>query len=219
MAMDEDSLLPLSGLAQLIYCERRAALIHIEGLWSENAYTVEGSYLHRWADTVGVETRPGVRIARATPLRSLRLGLSGKADVIEFRSTPRGEIAYPLDYKRGRLPKWQQPCWEVQLCAQGICLEEMLGVSVPAGAIYFGGSHRRQEVVFTPELRRRTEEASARFHALVASGRTPLALPDRRCEPCSMREHCMPTASREGRSAAAWFRRALASGSTREDPP
>ena len=219
MAMDEDSLLPLSGLAQLMYCERLAALIHIEGLWNENAYTVEGSHLHKKADTVAIETRAGVRSARATPLRSLRLGLSGKADVIEFHSTQGGEIAYPVEYKRSRLQKWQRPCWEVQLCAQGMCLEEMLGVGVPAGAIYFGGSHRRQEVPFTPELRRTTEEASSRFHALVAARLTPPAVHDQRCEHCSLREHCMPAVTREGRSVAAWLRKALASGSTPESPP
>ncbi|MFH1018752.1 MAG: CRISPR-associated protein Cas4 [Pseudomonadota bacterium] len=199
---DEDDLLPLSALAQLAYCERRAALIHIEGLWGDNVFTVEGTDLHAKADTVGHESRPGVRIARAVPLRSLRLGLSGKADVIEFLSTPEGLVPYPVDYKRGRLPKHERECWAIQLCAQALCLEEMLAFSVPAGAIYYGASRRRWEVVFTPELRARTEEAAGHLHRLFDSQQTPKAAPGPKCEKCSLHSACLPEAATFSSAAA-----------------
>ena len=214
----EDDLLPLSALAQFTYCERRVALIHIEGLWGDNVFTTEGTHLHGKADTVGHETRPGVRVARAVPLRSLRLGLSGKADVIEFRPAAEGsppgspEVPFPVDYKRGSLPKWQRPCWQIQLCAQALCLEEMLeaGTAVPAGAIFYGKSRRRLEVAFTPELRAQTEAAAQRLHELLRSRQTPPPVRDRRCEKCSMREHCLPEAFSR-RSAAAFLERAVRS--------
>jgi CRISPR-associated exonuclease Cas4 len=206
----EDDLLPLSALADLVYCERRAALHQVEGMWKDNVFTAEGAHLHGRVDTVGHETRPGVRIARAVPLRSLRLGLSGKADVIEFRPAAEGapsgtpEVPFPVDYKRGSLPKWQRPCWQVQLCAQALCLEEMLGVPVPAGAIFYGKSRRRLETAFTTQLRAQTEAAARRLHELIGLRQTPPPVRDRRCEKCSLHDQCLPEAT-AGRSARAFL--------------
>ena len=133
----EDDLLPLSALQHLLFCERQCALIHIEQVWDDNALTVQGQFLHERVDRVDAERHPGVRIERALPLRSDRLRLVGRADVVEFHAIP-GEPErhqpVPVEYKRGRRRRWLHD--EVQLCAQAMCLEEMLGVAVPRGALY-----------------------------------------------------------------------------------
>lgn len=190
-AAEDDEPLPLSALNHLLYCERRCALIHIEGVFVENAFTLEGRLLHDAADTPGYETRPPVRAVRALPLYSRRLGLIGKADIVEFIRAPGGaELPCPVDYKRGRRSRWDND--DVQLCAQGLCLEEMLGVHVPAGAIFHAASRRRRHVEFTPDLRRLTEEASRRLHDLVRSRHVPPAVLLPKCEGCSLKSICMP---------------------------
>ncbi len=139
----------------LLFCERRCALIHIEGVFQENAYTLEGRLRHEGADTPGYETRSGVRAVRALPLYSRRLGLAGRADIVEFHPRPEGgERPCPVDYKRGKRNRWEND--DVQLCAQGLCLEEMLSVDVPRGAIFHAASKRRREVEFSRELRETT---------------------------------------------------------------
>src|SRR6266542_4457015 len=142
----EDDLLPLSALQHLIFCERQCALIHIEQIWADNVLTVEGTFLHERTDSAAMESRASVRIARGLALHSLRLGLSGKADVVEFHragddrpgTTLPGVsgrwVPVPVEYKRGK-PK-QDDSDRVQLCAQAVCLEEMLAVSVPSGALF-----------------------------------------------------------------------------------
>ena len=123
--METDDYIPLSGLQHLAFCERQCALIHVEGIWEENRLTVEGRQLHERVDAVGDEIRAAVRIARGLPLRSDRLKLVGKADVVEFRK----DGPFPVEYKRGARKAWRHD--ELQLCAQAMCLEEMLGVAVP----------------------------------------------------------------------------------------
>lgn len=205
---DEDDLLPLSALQHLLFCERQCALIHIERLWAENRLTVEGHHLHERADAGRGETRGDLRVARALPLRSLRLGLTGKADVVEFHGQLGAERVVPVEYKRGR-PK-ENRSDEVQLCAQALCLEEMLGVVVPAGALFYGTTRRRTEVPFDAELRATTEEAAARLHALVSSGTTPRAVREPKCESCSLLELCLPAPANRSRSAAGYLERGLA---------
>lgn len=209
---DEDQLLPLSALQHLIFCERQAALIHIERLWADNPLTVEGSHLHERADAGESESRGDVRIARSLPLRCLRLGLSGKADVVELHRIPgtdSDETAasglpdlpgvrsglwrpFPVEYKRGK-PKLHRAD-EVQLCAQALCLEEMLGVAVPAGALFYGQTRRRLEVRFDNDLRSTTEDAAERLHRLIASGRTPPPVREPKCDQCSLFDLCLPDA-------------------------
>lgn len=136
----EDDLLMLSALQHLSFCPRQCALIHIEQIWAENVFTAEGRVMHERAhDEDRRETRAGVRVERGMPLRSLKLGLIGKADVVEFHSGlgGKGWTPFPVEYKRGK-PKVDD-CDKVQLCAQALCLEEMLGVAVPAGALFTAG--------------------------------------------------------------------------------
>lgn len=187
----------LSAINQYLFCERRCALIHVEGVFQDNAYTLEGSFLHDRADTPGVENRLGVRIVRALPLFSKRLGLTGKADIVEFHKQPDGsEIPLPVDYKRGKRRKWDND--DAQLCAQAFCLEEMMGASVPAGAIFHAASKRRREVSFTAELRAMTEAAISEIRAFLALGRVPRAVLKPRCDGCSLRETCLPEITSNG---------------------
>ncbi len=184
----EDDLLPISALQHLLYCERQCALIHIERAWEENLFTAEGRILHEKVDSGEDSVRAGRRIARSLPLRSLRLGLSGIADVVEF-GPGKGDV-YPIEYKRGRskAANWDR----VQLCAQAMALEEMLGVSINEGALFYGKTRRREVVAFNAALREETSSASERLHQLVASGITPAAQYDAKCEACSLIALCMP---------------------------
>lgn len=193
----------ISALNDFVFCPRRAALKLVEGQWDDNAYTLEGALLHDRADTPGVEERPGVRIVRALPLFSRRLGLVGKADVVEFhRQVDGSEVPYPVDYKRGRRRKWDND--DVQLCAQGLCLEEMLGLAVPAGAIFHAGSKRRREVAFTPALRRLTTDTVAHVRAMVEAQAVPPAALHPKCEGCSLRPVCLPEVTEHPRKVVAF---------------
>jgi len=210
---DEDDLLPLSALQHLLFCERQCALIHVEQQWDENLYTAEGRIMHERVDTGRSESRGKVRIASGLPLRSLRLGLVGKADIVEFhldegKAAPKGKGVkgwrpFPVEYKRGR-PK--KEAWDkVQLCAQAMCLEEMLGVEVPGGALFYGKTRRRVDVVFDQDLRRETEAAAVRLHALITCGTTPPARYDEKCENCSFVSSCLPRVSTGRRSVSRYL--------------
>jgi CRISPR-associated exonuclease Cas4 len=196
----EDDLLPISALQHLLFCERQCALIHIEQLWVENLYTAEGRIMHERVDSGRSESRGDVRLAFGLPLRSLRLGLVGKADMVEFHREVKEEgqnlvdsplwRPFPVEYKRGR-PK--QEAWdEVQLCAQALCLEEMLAVEAPKGALFYGKTRRRVDVAFDADLRCKTEETARLLHDLVGRGRTPPPICTPACERCSFLETCLP---------------------------
>jgi CRISPR-associated exonuclease Cas4 len=199
----EDDLLPLSGLQHLVFCERQWGLIHLEQQWEENRLTSEGRILHDRVHDAGTETRPGVVIARGLRLRSLRLGLSGQADAVEFHLDRAGALQiarlpgrqgwwrpFPVEYKRGR-PK-ANDCDEVQLCAQALCLEEMLGVEIDGGALFYGSTRRRKEVPFLPSIRRKTEGLALRMQELYSRRLTPPAAYGKKCDRCSLYDRCLP---------------------------
>ena len=199
----EDELLPISALQHLLFCERQCAFIHIEQAWGENLYTAEGRVMHERVDSGRSESRGDVRLAFSVALRSLRLGLTGKADAVEFhREKAEGRPnetdkylwrPFPVEYKRGR-PK--KELWDkVQLCAQAMCMEEMLTIEVPKGALFYGKTRRRVDVLFDAELRRKTEEAARRLHDLIDAGMTPAAIYDEKCESCSFISLCLPKAT------------------------
>jgi CRISPR-associated exonuclease Cas4 len=215
----EDDLLPLSGLQHLIFCERQWALIHIEQIWEENRLTAEGRVLHERTHQAGSESRPGVRTARGLRLHSLRLGLVGHADVVEFRRAESGVALpdsdgfwhpFPVEYKRGR-PK-KDACDEVQLCAQALCLEEMFICQISEGSLFYGEPRRRHPVVFSPALRAKTESLAARMQELYRAGMTPLAGYEPKCDGCSLTARCMPRLLAKPPSVARYLARALASG-------
>jgi CRISPR-associated exonuclease Cas4 len=187
----EDDLLPLSGLQHLMFCERQWALIHLEQQWEENRLTAEGRLLHETAHASGAESRGDVRIVRGLSLRSLRLGLAGQADVVEFH----GRQPFPVEYKRGK-PKSDRSD-EIQLCAQALSLEEMLAVSVPRGALFYGTTRRRIDVQCDEPLRSLVEELAERMHELYRRGKTPEASYAPRCEQCSLIEVCLPRRKRD----------------------
>lgn len=188
----EADLLPISALQHLLFCPRQCALIHIERIWRENRLTAEGHILHERAHIPGVERKGGVRVEFALPLRSLRLGLAGVADVVEFHPAGHGsaETPYPVEYKRGK-PKTDRSDL-VQLCAHCLCLEEMTGAPVPEGALYYGRERHRTRVSFSDELRRETETAARLLHELVAAGLTPPPGHGKRCRSCSLVDECRP---------------------------
>ena len=163
----------------------------LEQIWVDNLHTVEGTHAHRRADRDIERTERGRRAVHAILLKSDRLRLTGKADVVEFLPQPGGaEIPFPVEYKRGKRRRWDND--DVQLCAQALCLEEMLGTNIPAGAVFHVLSKRRREIDFTPELRAKTELTARRLHALVASRSTPPPVLKARCRGCSLHDLCMP---------------------------
>ena len=208
MYADED-LLPISALQHLQYCERQCALIHIEKVWTENAQTAEGRVMHDRVDNGGHETRGSVRTAYSLRLCSLRLGLTGQADVVEFHRQDDGAWRpYPVEFKRGK-PK-TDACDRVQLCAQALCLEEMTGVQVAAGALFYGETRHRCDVACDALLRGLTESLCMRLHALIEAGKTPPAIYNKRCESCSLIENCLPKSAGCNKSAKRWLARQLA---------
>ena len=183
----------LSALQHWCYCPRQCALIHVEQVFAENLYTLRGQAVHSQVDQPGVETRAGLRVERALPIWSDRLGLIGKADIVEFETdgTP-----YPVEYKHGSRNKaaWIAACDDLQLAAQAMCLEEMTGKAVPAGALFYATSKRRREVAIGADLRRRVEEVTVLVRALLDGAVLPAPTFDKRCEKCSLVEICQPTA-------------------------
>jgi len=207
----EAELVPISALQHFVVCPRQCALIHLEATWIENARTTEGRVQHERVDRGGVVSRDGVRRAFGLPLRSLALGLAGRADVVEFHRADGGERPFPIEHKRGRPKRGDED--RVQLCAQAICLEEMLGVPVPAGALLYGERRRRTDVVFDATLRARTAAVAAAVHALFADAATPPPPQGAPCKSCSLKPACRPDVARR-RSVVAWTAARL-----REDPP
>lgn len=233
----EEDLLPISALQHLLFCERQCALIHVERLWAENRFTAEGAVLHRKAHDGKPETLRGERIARGLPLRSLELGLSGVADIVLYRPPdgpsdgPSSGVPYgatgslmaalrsatpeelsrwtitPVEYKRGRPKKNDSD--RVQLAAQAMCLEEMHGLAIPAGALFYGQTRRRVAVPIDERLREVVRRSATRFREIIDGSLTPRAVREKKCDTCSLLEVCLPDAFNR-RSAREFVRRQLA---------
>ena len=207
--MGEDDFIPISALQHYLYCPRQCALIHLEQQWVENRLTAEGRVLHERADVPKTERRRGVRTVSAIPLADAVLGITGKADIVEFHEGDSDGSArvVPIEYKRGR-PKAHRAD-EVQLCAQALCLESMLNRTVDLGALFYGQTRRRKEVIFDPDLRMLTVNTIRRTRAMFDSGRTPPASYEKtRCDACSLIDLCQPRLP-SGREVAAWLVREL----------
>ncbi len=187
--MTDTDPIPLSALQHWCYCPRQCGLIHLEQAFADNIHTARGQAVHRLVDTPGYEMQAGVKVERALPLWSDRLGLIGKADLVEFHSDGR---IFPVEFKHGR--RRQKNHDDVQLAAQALCLEEMLGRPVTHGAIYHASSRRRREVTITPELRHLVIQTADAIRAMLASGRLPPPVNDARCRECSLNEICEPAA-------------------------
>jgi len=193
----ELDLVPLSAINQFLFCSRRAALIHIEGIFKDNHHTLLGDIVHEHADLSGFEVAKGVTLLRALPVWSRRLGLNGKCDIVERRLD--GSL-FPVEFKLGKRRKWEND--DAQLCAQALCLEEMFGISVRHGAIFHADSKRRREVEFHEELRSRTIKAIRRLHEMVRSCMVPPAEYRDACQECSLFDVCLPKATSTDSRAA-----------------
>ena len=223
----DDELVMISALQHFVFCQRQCALIHLEQIWEENVKTVEGQLLHGRVNQPKVESRCGLRTATAVRIRSLELGVTGIMDMLEFH---RAEInhdgagrviavplphasglwqPFPIEYKRGK-PKLHRAD-EVQLCAQAICLEEMLQVHIAAGALFYGQIRRRMDVPFDLELRNLTAEAAQGVHLLLQSNATPRAVYSKACENCSLKSQCQPERVAVSISASSWLDKQLKS--------
>lgn len=196
-------LIPISALQHWCYCPRQCALIHVEQVFAENLYTLRGCALHERVDDPGVEVRNGLQVERSLPLFDDRLGLTGKADVVEFLAdgTP-----YPVEYKQGSRSKRADiaACDDVQLAAQGLCLEAMFGKPVEEGSLYYASSRRRRIVHLDEGLRQRVEESTLAVRSLLVAAVLPPPRNDERCRHCSLRDACQPEAltANAGRSRA-----------------
>ncbi len=205
MVYNEEDFLQLSGVQHFAFCRRQWALIHIEQQWAENLLTVQGNILHEKAhDSDSREQRGDVWITRGMQIHSPTLGISGACDVVEFRRSVNGISLpgreglwqpYPVEYKRGS-PKLTDAD-RLQLCAQGMCLEEMLCCEVPEGALFYGETRRREAVPLTPELRERLCAMLSEMHDLYRRSYTPKVKPGKSCNACSLRELCLSKLSRK----------------------
>lgn len=218
----DDELIMISALQHCLFCHRQCALIHLEGVWQENYLTATGRTLHERVDKIGAETRRDIHVATSLRLISHRLGVMGVADMVEFHRVGQPQNAeghviaiplpgrgglwcpFPVEYKRGK-PKAHRAD-EVQLCAQAICLEEMLDVHIPAGALFYGTTRRRMDVAFDGELRALTEKVAEDVQSLIASGVTPTPVLTKACEACSLKEQCFESKG----SVKDWIDRQLA---------
>lgn len=182
-----DEVVALSALQHWTYCPRQCGLIHLEQEFEDNLHTARGQAVHHLVDTPGYEIKAGVRVERALPVWSDRYNLIGKADLVEFH--PDGTV-YPVEFKHGAKRKKLHD--DIQLAAQAMCLEEMLDRPVPKGAIFHASSHRRREVLITPELRQLVLDTADAIRAMLVAGKLAPPVNDARCNECSLKTICQP---------------------------
>lgn len=226
----QDDLLPLSGIQHFLFCRRQWALIHIEQQWKENTLTAEGRIMHqRVDDPFFTETRNGVITARSVPVASYRLGLSGVCDVVEFSLTPspvigdgRGDggvrlpnregfyLPSPIEYKRGK--EKHDHSDETQLCAQAMCLEEMLSTKISRGYLFYGETRHRIEIEFSTELRTLVQEMSAEMHNYFSRGYTPKVKTHKGCRSCSLANICLPVLQEKVIAASKYIKQQIETG-------
>lgn len=220
MKYKEEDFLLLSGIQHMAFCERQWALIHIEQAWAESVLTVEGKHIHERTDNpFEDETRKDLRVVRAMPVVSEKLGLRGVADVVEFykvgdsiegitvrlKDRKGWWCPCPVEYKRGR-PKPDDRD-TVQLCAQAIALEEMMRVTIASGFLYYAQTKHRTEIVFDQKLRDRVQDLADKMHRVFSEGKTPKAQTGKHCSLCSLKEICQPDLTLHHRSVQKYLAR------------
>ena len=183
--MTIEPVIPISAIEHFVYCPRQCALIHCDGVWSDNVHTVRGTRAHRRVDSGQRRVERGRQVLRGIPLWSESLGLSGRADAVEMD----GDTVRPVEYKSGVR---HGIAADLQLCAQALCLEEMLGVTVPSGGVWYGGPRRRVVVEFTDTLRDQVMVAIDAIREQLLTGVLPDAADDERCNECQLLHHCLP---------------------------
>lgn len=198
--MTVEPVVQVSALEHYQYCPRQCALIHVDGVWSDNVHVVRGGHGHRRVDSGEHRTERGRRVLRSVPLWSEQLGLSGRADAVEVHDD--GGIV-PVEYKIGRR---HGSAAHVQLTAQALCLEEMTGRDVLRGALWFSAVRRREEVGIDDRLRRRTLAAIDEVRSMFAASGLPAAPNDQRCTECQLLGHCLPDVVADPRAVAGYVR-------------
>ena len=231
-------LLPLSGIQHFLFCRRQWALIHVERQWQENVLTAEGRIMHKRADQPFItEARPGKVVSRALPVASYSLGFSGICDVVEFIPSPPSPLplgegcnpegiklpkqdgfwqAVPVEYKRGKEKKDNSD--KAQLCAQAICLEEMLATEIPTGYLFYGQTKHRVEVELNEELRQLVKSIAKEMHAYFRRGYTPRVKQKKACRSCSLADLCLPGLQEKSLSASEYIRRQIEDMHYKKDP-
>ena len=200
MEYSEDEFLMLSGIQHFAFCRRQWALIHIEQQWAENYRTIDGQIFHENAHNGAFsETRNGILIRRGLSVFSRTMGISGNCDIVEFHPSEEGiSIPYdckrylpiPIEYKRGEPKQYQAD--DLQLCAQAMCLEEMFSTTISEGALFYGETRRRENIVFSKELRNEVKEIFQEMHQYYERGYTPKVKKSKACNSCSLKEICLP---------------------------
>lgn len=188
----EDNFLQLSALQHFVFCQRQCALIHIEQAWTENVLTAEGRMMHENVHEEHAKNIAGTRIVQGMPLHSFELGLSGKADAVEFHKIKDRSkwVPFPVEYKRGK-PK-SDDSDKIQLCAQALCLEEMMNIKIPEGALFYGRTRHRLNIIFDGVLRQKTKETAVKLHIFIEDGKTPPPAYSPKCKSCSFIDECLP---------------------------
>lgn len=186
----EEDYIQLSSIQHYIFCPRQCGLIHIDALWSENLFTARGRIMHERADSGEDESRGDKTIVRSLNIYSKRLGISGRCDVVEMNDDGTKIIPYPVEYKSGK-PKMDISD-TAQLCAQTLCLEEMMNVSISEAAIFYGKPRRRLPVVIDENLRKETEKVIRSIHNMIKERKVPAAVYMKKCDTCSLNDMCMP---------------------------
>ncbi|MBN2039376.1 MAG: CRISPR-associated protein Cas4 [Spirochaetes bacterium] len=200
----DDDYIMLSAINHYVHCPRRCGLIHVYGLWSDNMFTSRGNIMHERADSEENEWRDEKHIVRSLIVISKRLGLSGKADIVEFTDDDGIIIPYPVEYKSGK-PK-KNISDSAQLCAQAMCLEEMMNLSIEKAAFYYGTPRKRYEIDITEGLRNATEDIIIKVHDMVKNRKVPEAKYEKKCNTCSLKDLCMPGT---GRKKVSWYIKGL----------
>jgi len=218
----EDNLIPISAIQHYVFCERRAALVFLERLWNDNLATTEGSRLHRKTESGKSEWQDGVLVTRSLPVHSLQNGLIGVMDVVEFHPCDSNSsesqtvelagrkgtwVPFPIEFKRGKLRR--EEGFIQQLCAQTLCLEEMLDTHIEEGAIFYGKTRRRFSVIFDQDLRERTRETVTKLHHLFEQQITPVVKEQAKCSHCSLYDLCSPQSLKSSRSIKLYFNKIL----------
>lgn len=187
--MTADPVVPISAIEHFAYCPRQCALIHCDGVWTDNEHTVRGSRSHRRVDSGAHRRERGRMVLRSIPLWSEVLGLSGRADAVEVDDD---QSVRPVEYKAGVR---HGNAADLQLCAQALCLEEMLAVDIPYGNVWYGGPRRRTRVDFTGALRSEVRSVVEKIRDQMLTGILPNPANDQRCDECQLLHHCLPQLS------------------------
>ena len=216
MKYSEDDYLMISGIQHFKFCRRQWALIHIEQQWEENVHTVVGELMHKKVhDPLLKEKRKDTITARALPVSSRELGISGECDLVEFHKCEDGIMlyghrgiysVYPVEYKKGK-PKLTEED-KLQLAAQVLCLEEMFSTQIPEGAIFYGETRRREPVEITKELREEVRDVFREMHGYYSRRYTPRVKYSKSCNACSLKEICLPKLGKTG-SVKSYIQRML----------